>query len=131
MTEPGQPRTYPAASTGLLLVDPYNDFLSEGGKLNGRAKPVADQVGTLANLKRTVTIVRATDNQVFYVPHHRARSGDFRGAGGRSRRPRRALESEGVEVPAAQAHAAFMAALRFAYARVISTREWLGEQHPR
>ncbi|QBY55084.1 cysteine hydrolase family protein [Cupriavidus oxalaticus] len=43
----------------------------------------------------------------------------------------RDLEFEGVEVPAAQAHAAFMAALRFAYARVISTREWLDEQHPR
>ncbi|SPD67622.1 Isochorismatase (plasmid) [Cupriavidus taiwanensis] len=77
MTESSQPGTYPAASTGLLLVDPYNDFLSEGGKLNGRAKPVADQVGTLANLKRTLAIVRAAGLQVFYVPHHRARPGDF------------------------------------------------------
>jgi hypothetical protein len=25
--------TYSAADTGLLVVDPYNDFLSEGGKL--------------------------------------------------------------------------------------------------
>jgi hypothetical protein len=25
--------TYGAADTGLLVVDPYNDFLSEGGKL--------------------------------------------------------------------------------------------------
>ena len=37
--------------TGLLLVDPYNDFLSEGGKLTGLAKPVADRLGTLANLR--------------------------------------------------------------------------------
>jgi hypothetical protein len=26
-------RRYEASRTGLLLVDPYNDFLSEGGKL--------------------------------------------------------------------------------------------------
>lgn len=37
----------------------------------------------------------------------------------------RDLEFEGVTVPAAQAHAAFMAALRFGYARVVSTEELL------
>ena len=25
--------SYPLERTGVLLVDPYNDFLSEGGKL--------------------------------------------------------------------------------------------------
>ena len=25
--------TYPPESTALLFVDPYNDFISEGGKL--------------------------------------------------------------------------------------------------
>ncbi|WP_455288847.1 cysteine hydrolase [Cupriavidus necator] len=77
MTDASKPGPYSAASTGLLLVDPYNDFLSEGGKLNGRAKPVADQVGTLANLKKVVTTVRAARIKVLYVPHHRAKSGDF------------------------------------------------------
>lgn len=43
----------------------------------------------------------------------------------------RDLEFEGVAVPAAHAHAAFMAALRFAYARVISTCEWLEEYRAR
>jgi hypothetical protein len=28
---------YDASRTGLLLVDPYNDFLSDGGKLSERA----------------------------------------------------------------------------------------------
>ncbi|CFX02184.1 Uncharacterized isochorismatase family protein YddQ [Candidatus Filomicrobium marinum] len=37
----------------------------------------------------------------------------------------RDLEFNGVQVPAAQAHAAFMAALAFAYAKVISTEEYL------
>ena len=31
MASPGQ--TYEPGLTGLLIVDPYNDFLSEGGKL--------------------------------------------------------------------------------------------------
>lgn len=37
----------------------------------------------------------------------------------------RDLEFNGVTVPAAQAHAAYMASLAFAYARVISTAQWL------
>lgn len=67
---------YSPAETGLLLVDPYNDFLSEGGKLNGLAKAVADRVGTLANLQAVVKAARKAGVQVFYVPHHRARPGD-------------------------------------------------------
>ncbi|QBF26115.1 cysteine hydrolase [Pseudomonas tructae] len=37
----------------------------------------------------------------------------------------RALEFNGVKVPASQVHAAFMAALAFAYAQVISTEDYL------
>lgn len=37
------------------------------------------------------------------------------------------LEFEGVRVPAEQVHAAFMAALRFGYAPVISTAEYLNQ----
>lgn len=35
------------------------------------------------------------------------------------------VEFNGVKVPAAQVHAAYMAALAFGYAKVISTEEWL------
>jgi len=35
------------------------------------------------------------------------------------------LEFDGVKVPAAQVHAAFMAALQFGYAKVVSTRDFL------
>ena len=38
------------------------------------------------------------------------------------------LEFNGVVVPAAQVHAAFMAALGFAYASVVSTEEFLGSR---
>ncbi|WP_198045363.1 hypothetical protein [Cupriavidus taiwanensis] len=75
MTDASKPGPYSADATGLLLVDPCNDFLSVAGKLNGRAKPGADQVGTLANLNKVVTTVRAARVKVLYVPHHRANSG--------------------------------------------------------
>ncbi|WP_439670687.1 Amidase [Cupriavidus necator] len=70
---------YTSESTGLLLVDPYNDFLSEGGKLNGLAKPVADKLGTLANLRAVTSAARSRGIQVFYVPHHRARPDEHLG----------------------------------------------------
>src|SRR5271167_4623270 len=36
--------SYPPDRTGLLLQDPYNDFLSEGGKLWPLLKEVAEEV---------------------------------------------------------------------------------------
>jgi hypothetical protein len=35
--------TYGKGSTALLFVDPYNDFLSEGGKLWPMLKAVAEE----------------------------------------------------------------------------------------
>ncbi|MES2099727.1 MAG: isochorismatase family cysteine hydrolase [Pseudomonadota bacterium] len=68
---------YAKETTGLLLVDPYNDFLSEGGKLFGLAKPVADSVNTLAHMREMIAAVRKAGVQIFYVPHHRAKPSDF------------------------------------------------------
>ena len=34
--------TYEKTSTALLVIDPYNDFISEGGKVWPRIKTVAD-----------------------------------------------------------------------------------------
>ena len=69
--------SYAKETTGLLLIDPYNDFLSEGGKLFGLAKPVADSVNTVAHMRDVVAAVRKAGIQVFYVPHHRAKPSDF------------------------------------------------------
>jgi nicotinamidase-related amidase len=69
--------TYDPARTGLLFVDPYNDFLSEGGKLWPRVKEVAEQVGLIANLKAIVRTAREKGIQVFIVPHHRWEAGDY------------------------------------------------------
>jgi hypothetical protein len=45
---------YPRSQTGLLLVDPYNDFLAPNGKLWPQAKEVAEEVDLLTNLKSIV-----------------------------------------------------------------------------
>jgi nicotinamidase-related amidase len=64
-------------TTGLLLIDPYNDFLSPGGKLFGMAQAIADAVGTVAHMREVVAAVRRAGMPVFYVPHHRAKPSDF------------------------------------------------------
>jgi nicotinamidase-related amidase len=68
--------TYDSTRTGLLFVDPYNDFLSEGGKLWPRVKQVAEQVRLIENLKAVVKTVREKHVQVFIVPHHRWEPGE-------------------------------------------------------
>ena len=42
---------YRRETTGLLVVDPYNDFLSEGGLIWPRLKEVAEEVGLRDNLR--------------------------------------------------------------------------------
>jgi len=69
--------TYPRERTALLLVDPYNDFLSDGGKIYPRLKPIADAVGLLDNLRRLDGAVRAAGIQVAIVPHRRWEPGDY------------------------------------------------------
>jgi nicotinamidase-related amidase len=68
---------YEQSRTALLIVDPYNDFMSEGGKLYAATKATADSVGFYANMRKLIPAVRATGIQVFVVPHHRTRDTDF------------------------------------------------------
>jgi len=70
---------YVANRTGLLLVDPYNDLLSDGGKLWPRVKAIADSVGTLANLCALAGAARRAGVAVLYVPHHHWREGNYDG----------------------------------------------------
>jgi nicotinamidase-related amidase len=63
--------------TALLLVDPYNDFLSEGGKLWPRVEAIALEVGLLDNLRALVLAARANGIKVFIVPHRRWEPGDY------------------------------------------------------
>jgi nicotinamidase-related amidase len=68
---------YPRESTALLLVDPYNDFLSEGGKVWPAIREVAGEVGLLANLRAVMAAVRKAGIPVFIVPHRRWEPGDY------------------------------------------------------
>ena len=70
---------YASNRTGLLLVDPYNDLLSDGGKLWPQAKEVAEAVSLLTHLRALVEAARRAAVVVFYVPHRRWREGDYDG----------------------------------------------------
>jgi nicotinamidase-related amidase len=70
---------YPAGRTAYLLVDPYNDFLSEGGKAYSRLEPVARQVSLLEHLRALDSAVRAKSIPVVFVPHRRWEPGDYEG----------------------------------------------------
>jgi nicotinamidase-related amidase len=69
--------TYAADHTALLVVDPYNDFMSEGGKLFNAIKETADASGMFGNLRAILPKIRAAKIQVFIVPHHRSHAHDF------------------------------------------------------
>jgi nicotinamidase-related amidase len=62
---------YTKERTALLFVDPYNDFLSEGGKLWPLVEGVAREVGLLDNLRIITAAARKAGICIFIVPHHR------------------------------------------------------------
>lgn len=69
--------SYNLSRTGILLVDPYNDFLHPDGKSYGRSKEVIESIHLLDNMARVLQTAREHRLQVFYVPHHRAEPTDF------------------------------------------------------
>ncbi|MEV7997084.1 isochorismatase family cysteine hydrolase [Streptomyces sp. NPDC086077] len=70
-------QTYDPRHTAVLLVDPFNDFLSEGGKVWPRLESMAQQVGLLDHLRSVVATARDTGTQVIFVPHRRWEEGDY------------------------------------------------------
>jgi nicotinamidase-related amidase len=62
--------TYAADSTALLIVDPYNDFMSEGGKLYEDTKETAQAVGCYDNMRKLIPAIRTARIQVIIVPHY-------------------------------------------------------------
>lgn len=65
--------------TALVFIDPYNDFLSEGGKLWPMVANVAIEVNLHANLRAITAAARAAGMPIFIAPHHRAEPGEFEG----------------------------------------------------
>lgn len=77
MTDSHRPSEPAAGRTALLFVDPYNDFLSEGGKLWPKVQEVATEVGLLDHLRTIVAAVRKAAMPIFVAPHRRWEPGDF------------------------------------------------------
>jgi nicotinamidase-related amidase len=69
--------TYEKESTALLVIDPYNDFISEGGKLWNRVKAVAEANQCVPHMLQVLTAARKAKLRVFYALHRRYRPGDY------------------------------------------------------
>ena len=73
MTKPA----YDKEMTALLLIDPYNDFISEGGKIWDRIRTVAEANGCVAHMLEVLAAAHDAKLRVFYAMHHRYRTGDY------------------------------------------------------
>jgi nicotinamidase-related amidase len=69
--------TYDKQVTALLVIDPYNDFISEGGKIWDRVKGVALANGCVPHMLQVMNAARQAGVRVFYAMHHRYRHGDY------------------------------------------------------
>ncbi len=67
----------PPARNAVVIVDPYNDFLSPSGALWPAVAPVVRSVGVVENLKKLLAGARASGTLVAYAPHRRYRDGDY------------------------------------------------------
>jgi nicotinamidase-related amidase len=69
--------SYDPSITGLLVVDPYNDFISEGGKIWPRIQAVAEANNCVPHMEQILKAARAAKLRVFFAMHHRLREGDY------------------------------------------------------
>lgn len=68
---------YDRTMTALLVVDPYNDFISEGGKVWPRIKAVAEANNCVPHMIEILSAARKAKLRILYAMHHRYRSGDY------------------------------------------------------
>jgi nicotinamidase-related amidase len=64
-------------TTALLVIDPYNDFISEGGKAWDRLKGVAEANQCVPHMAQVLDAARKARLRVFYALHRRYRPGDY------------------------------------------------------
>jgi len=69
--------TYEKDLTAVIVIDPYNDFISENGKIWNRIKAVAEANNCVPNMLQVLTAARQAGLRVFYALHHRYRQGDY------------------------------------------------------
>jgi nicotinamidase-related amidase len=68
---------YEKDRTAVLIIDPYNDFISEGGKSWGHIKTVAEANQCVPHMVQTLDAARSSGLRIFYALHHRYRPGDY------------------------------------------------------
>jgi nicotinamidase-related amidase len=71
------PELHDSQATALLVIDPYNDFISEGGKVWNRIKTVAEANRCIPHMLEVLQAARKTGLRVFYALHRRYRPGDY------------------------------------------------------
>ena len=59
--------TYQSEMTALLVIDPYNDFISEGGKIWPRIKAVAEANNCVSHMLEILNAARKIKLRVFYT----------------------------------------------------------------
>jgi nicotinamidase-related amidase len=66
-------------NTALLVIDPYNDFISTEGKIWPHIRDVAEKLQAVPNMRALVAAARAAEVQVVFVPHRQFEPGDLEG----------------------------------------------------
>ena len=68
---------YEREITAVLVIDPYNDFISEGGKIWYRIKTIAEGNDCIAHMLQVMNTARDAGIRLFYALHRRYRPGDY------------------------------------------------------
>ena len=66
-------------STALLVIDPYNDFITPGGKIWPYIRDVAERLEAVPNMRALVRAARAAAVHIVFVPQRQFEPGDLDG----------------------------------------------------
>jgi ureidoacrylate peracid hydrolase len=59
--------TYEKEIAALVVIDPYNDFISEGGKVSDRLKGVAEANQCVAHMLQVLNAARKADKNYDFL----------------------------------------------------------------
>jgi hypothetical protein len=66
-------------NTAIVLIDPYNDFLHEDGKLNFMVRDSLDKTNTIPNLRKLLDVAREKKFPIFYCLHQQSHEHSMQG----------------------------------------------------
>jgi len=68
---------YDKEITALLVIDPYNDFIPEGGKVWDRLKSVVEANSCVPHMLQVLNAARKAGPRILYALHHRYCPDDY------------------------------------------------------